>query len=63
MDNLRIAYVPHAIATPEDEVAALASVYRYILDCHAKKEAALESRPDDVRKDQDAHTATRQYTR
>ena len=42
-----IAYAQRAGITPEAEVAAVASVLRFILECHAKKEAAPESRPDD----------------
>ncbi len=59
MSNPRITYTPRPDATPEAELNALVAVYRLILD---SKKAAPESRPDDVRKDQDAHTATRQYT-
>lgn len=55
-----ITYTPRPDATPEGELNALAAVYRLILD---RKKAAPESRPNDVRKDQDAHTTTRQYTR
>jgi hypothetical protein len=52
----RITYAPHPDATREGELNALASVYRFALDCRAMKEAAPESRPDDARKDQDAGT-------
>jgi hypothetical protein len=51
-----ITYVARLDATPKTELDMLASVYRFVLDCHAKKEAAPESRPDDARKDQDAGT-------
>ena len=60
MSSPRITYTPRPDATPEGEVNALAAVYRLILD---SKKAFPESRPDDVRKDQDAHTAPQQYTR
>jgi hypothetical protein len=60
MSNPRITYTPRPDATPEAELNALVAVYRLILD---SKKAAPESRPDDVRKGQDAHTATRQYTK
>jgi hypothetical protein len=45
-------------ATPEIEISALANVYRFVLDCHAKKRGRLldKSGPDDARKDQDART-------
>jgi hypothetical protein len=50
------AYVPLPDNTLEAEISALATVYRFVLDCHTKKEAAPKSRPDDARKDQDART-------
>jgi hypothetical protein len=56
MTSPRITYAPRPDATLEAELSALANVYRFVLDCHAKKEAAPESRPDDARKDQDAGT-------
>ena len=49
MPDPTVAYAPRPDATPEAETDALASVYRFILDCRdcrAKKEAAPESRPD-----------------
>jgi hypothetical protein len=42
-----IAPVPRPETTPEEELSALAAVYRFILDCHARKGAAPASRPDD----------------
>ncbi len=47
MPNPTVSYIPRPDATPEAELSALASAYRFILDCHAKKEAAPESRPED----------------
>jgi hypothetical protein len=44
---VHIHYTQRPDATPEAELGALASVYRFVLDCHAKKEAAPESRPED----------------
>jgi hypothetical protein len=38
MTDTRITYTPRSDATPESELSALAAVYRFILDCHAKKE-------------------------
>ena len=49
MNSARIVYEPSADATPETESAALAAVYRIILDCRAKKKAAPSSRPDDAK--------------
>lgn len=42
-------YFARPDATPKGELSALSSVYRFILDCDAKKEAAPESRPDDAK--------------
>jgi hypothetical protein len=46
MSETRIVYTPRADATPESEVAALASVYRFLLDCHAKKKGGPATTPD-----------------
>jgi hypothetical protein len=56
MNSTHITYTRRSDATSEAEVAALGAIYKFVLDCHAKKEAAPESRPDDARKDQDAGT-------
>jgi hypothetical protein len=32
-----VLYEPRSDTTPEAELNALANVYRFILDCHAKK--------------------------
>ena len=45
-----ITYVARPNATPETELSALVAVYKFVLDCRAKKEAAPESRPDDAMK-------------
>ncbi len=50
MSNPRIIYRPRPDTTPESELNALAAVYRFILDCKAKKEAAPASRSDDAMK-------------
>ena len=50
------AYVPLPDNTLEAEISTLATVYRFVLDCHTKNEAAPKSRPDDAKKDQDART-------
>jgi hypothetical protein len=39
MTSARITYTPRPDATPEGELNALAACFRFILDCHAKKEA------------------------
>jgi hypothetical protein len=50
MSEARIIYTPRPDATPESEVAALASVYRFLLDCHAKKKGGPAPTPDGVMK-------------
>ncbi len=40
MTNPAITYTPRPDTTPETEISALGNVYRFILDCHAKKNAA-----------------------
>ncbi len=40
MSNPRVIYTPRPDATPEGERVQLAAVYRIILDCHTKKNAA-----------------------
>ena len=49
MDKPAISYAHRPDATPEAESSALTNVYRFVLDCHAKKGAATSpvSRPDD----------------
>jgi hypothetical protein len=44
-----VSYEPRRDTTPEAELNVLAVIYRFVLDCHAKKEAAPESRPDDAK--------------
>jgi hypothetical protein len=52
----RINYVPRQDASPEAELAALADVFAFVLEAHARKKAAAASGQEvDVRKDQDAH--------
>jgi hypothetical protein len=45
----RITYTPRPDATPEAELSALASIYRFVLDCHAKKMAAEPAPEPDTR--------------
>ncbi len=40
MSDAHINYVPRPDATPEAEREALAQVYRFVLDCQAKRETA-----------------------
>jgi hypothetical protein len=47
----KIVYVPRPGATAEAELDALVNVYRFILDCHAKKEATEAASEPDRRND------------
>jgi hypothetical protein len=51
MNSPRITYVQRPDATPEAELSVLANVYRFILDCHAKKLAAEPAPEPDGRND------------
>lgn len=51
MNSSRFTYTARPDATPEAELSALAAVYRFILDCHAKKMAAEPTPEPDVRND------------
>jgi hypothetical protein len=51
MSSPRITYTPRPDATPEAELDALANVYRFVLDCQAKKEGGLATAPDDPKKE------------
>ena len=59
----QFVYTAHPDATPETEAAALACVYRFVLDCHAKKKAAPESRPDGREESKNDPTAEPEYKR
>ena len=59
MSEAYIVYAPRADATPEGEVAALASVYRFILfESSARKEAARPGGPDDAEESKNDRTDT-----
>jgi hypothetical protein len=40
MSSARITYTPRSDATPESELDALAAIYKFVLECHARKKAA-----------------------
>ena len=46
MPDPAVVYAPRPDATQEGELNALASVYRFVLDCHAKKNAASVTSTD-----------------
>jgi hypothetical protein len=58
----RITYSPRPDATPEGELSALKAAYRFILDCHAKKEGGPYTAPND-RKGLENDPARTQHTR
>lgn len=59
-DSPRVTHRPRADATPEGELHALATVYRFVLTVHQEKKGARPGALDDARKDyDDAHAANR----
>jgi len=63
--NSHIIYIPRPDATQEAELNALASVYRFILDSRAKKNAAgvVSTNGGDAKgRSKDDSSATRNYT-
>jgi hypothetical protein len=50
-------YRPRLDTTAERELDALAAVYRFLLDCHAKK-SAVPSAPDDAEGEKHDRAAT-----
>jgi hypothetical protein len=49
VSSLRITYRSHPDSTSEAEQFVLANIYRFILDCHARKKAAGRSGQDDAK--------------
>jgi len=59
-----VVYHMRPDATPEAELDALSAVYRFILDCHAKKEdRPTTSGPDDAMKGSKHDRATPNHSR
>jgi hypothetical protein len=47
-----ISYAPRTDATPEAELSALVNIYRFVLDCQAKKKAGgSDAGEDDAERD------------
>ncbi len=64
MSNPRIIYRPSPDTTPESEARTLAAAYRFVLQVYEeKKKGAHPGTPDDVRRNQDAHTAEKSIPR
>jgi hypothetical protein len=60
----KVVYASHPKGAPEAGLGALSAIYhRAIQRYEEQKKGGPETAPDAVRKDQDAHTATKQYTR
>ena len=63
MSGLAINYAARADATTETELSAVANVYRFVLDCHAKKDAAgVTSTNGDDAKGSQHDRARQKYT-
>ena len=58
MNSPRITYTSRPDATPEAELNVLANVYRFILDCHAKKKGGPAKTALDDRKGLEDDPAT-----
>jgi hypothetical protein len=56
----RITYLPHSDTTPEGELNALANVYRFILECQARKNTAGVSSTDDAKETRDGNEERKQ---
>lgn len=54
-----VSYAPRPDATPAAELSALANVYRFVLDCHAKKEDTRPGAPNDGTKSKENSTNER----
>lgn len=63
MASTKVAYSARLDTTPEGETNALASVYRFVLDCHAKKKASRPGGPDDAEESKNDRTAEPKYNR
>jgi hypothetical protein len=48
MNSVRITYAPRIDTEPEAELSALANVYRFILDCSAKRSSPRQSRDNAI---------------
>ena len=53
MSESSIAYATRPDASPQAELSTLANVYKFVLDCHAKKEATRPGSPDDAKEIKD----------
>ena len=49
MSSSRLSYATHPDTPAEAELSVLANVYRFALDCRARKEATRPGSPDDAK--------------
>ena len=57
MNGPRITYNPLPDATRQSELSAIVAIYKFALEAHAKKKAAMPSGPENgVKEDQHVHT-------
>jgi hypothetical protein len=49
MADTTVTYAPRHDATPEAEISALASVYRFVLDAAQSKEGSCPGAPEDAK--------------
>jgi len=49
--NGTVTYVPREDAGPKSELLALVNAYKYVLDCHSKREATCPGSPNDAERD------------
>lgn len=63
MGEWAITHAPSPDPTPKAELEAYASVYRFILDSHAKKKATRPGGPDDAEESKNDRTAEPEYNR
>ncbi len=63
MDSPGIAYTPRSDATADAEIHALAAVYKFILDCHAKKSSSTTICSKNARKESENVSRNTKSTR
>lgn len=61
MDCVRIVFSPCPDAAPKAELEALAAIYRFVIDCHAKKEGATNDAAVIRHKVEVSHVEQRPY--
>ncbi len=63
MDSTPVTYAPRPDTTPDQARDIRGRAWTFVFECHAKKEAAPESRPEDAKeRSWNASSATEKYT-